>query len=95
MKNQPLLKIGIIANHDVKIKDAHFHNEIFQLRILRVLIVMSVMIIILSLALGFVVGKEYFLPRAYEERMMHEETLLPSSSKSFVLKHVASATTAI
>ncbi|WP_293935578.1 hypothetical protein [Iodobacter sp.] len=94
MKNKPFIKIGIVANHDVKIKDAHFHNEIFQLRILRILMVMSVMIIVLSLALGFVVGKEYFLPRAYEEIMRHEEALLPASSKSFVLKHVASATAA-
>jgi hypothetical protein len=90
MKNKPFLKIGIVANHDVQIKDAHFHCEVFLLRILRVLIVMSVMIIVLSLALGFIVGKEYFLPHAYEERMTHEEALLPASSKSFVLNHVAS-----
>jgi len=62
MKNQPPLKIGMIANHDVKIKDAHFHCEVLLISASPRLLLVACLI--LSFALGVVTGRDY-LPVRY------------------------------
>ncbi|MEJ2794398.1 hypothetical protein WAE56_13365 [Iodobacter sp. LRB] len=63
MKAQSFSDTSIVTNKKVQINHAHFFCNRFPAYLL-------FMSILMAFSLGFIIGKEYFLPRMYEARII-------------------------
>ncbi|MCX7208431.1 MAG: hypothetical protein NT086_21090 [Proteobacteria bacterium] len=63
MKAQSFSCTSIVTNKKVQINHAHFLGNRFSAYLL-------FMSIFMAFSLGFIIGKEYFLPRMYEARII-------------------------